>query len=284
MKTVYTDISTIAHLWANQLQQEAKNPHRNFYFWGKSIYSYGSHFEIARHVNNFSGDKAILFTERTYSSTTAGHIGVARQAARHLNLIYCYSPEENHEGNFAFWYNNANHIGEKLISARKPEIYLSQIDTIKTKVIAYSEFFGLEIPLDLQTVLNVGNKAEFILFKDKKEELEKIQEQKRVADLKIQHSKELKKWNSFKVIRLSVHDGNDYLRLNQEDKRVETTQAVQIPLEIAIKFFNHIKSGDCKVGDTILSYTVNHIDAKEIKIGCHTFKLSYLDKFAKKNF
>ena len=63
MKKVFTDISHIAHLWANQLQDEARNSGSgNFYFDGDVIYSYGSHFPIAKHVVNAKGEKAVLFT------------------------------------------------------------------------------------------------------------------------------------------------------------------------------------------------------------------------------
>ena len=50
MTKIVVSPETVAHLWANQVQQEAKNSNRSFYFYGPSIYSYGSHFEIARHV------------------------------------------------------------------------------------------------------------------------------------------------------------------------------------------------------------------------------------------
>jgi len=36
--------SEVAHLWANQLQSEATNRGRSFYFERQAIYSYGSHF------------------------------------------------------------------------------------------------------------------------------------------------------------------------------------------------------------------------------------------------
>jgi hypothetical protein len=63
----------IAHLWAHQSKPDARNPQSNFYFRGDTIYSYGSHFPIARHIEH-DGKKAVLFTSRTYSNTTAKHV------------------------------------------------------------------------------------------------------------------------------------------------------------------------------------------------------------------
>ena len=40
------DAPMVAHLWAHQSQDSARNG-RNFYFEGKDIYSYGSHFRCA---------------------------------------------------------------------------------------------------------------------------------------------------------------------------------------------------------------------------------------------
>ena len=69
----------IPHLWAHKTQDSARNPQGNFYFDGATIYSYGSHFPIARHITH-AGKAAILFTTRSYSSTTAGHIRAVRRA------------------------------------------------------------------------------------------------------------------------------------------------------------------------------------------------------------
>lgn len=66
----------VAHLWAHQTQDYARNPHGNFYFQGTTIYSYGTHFPIARHVD----ENTILFTTRGYSPTTSKHICCVRSA------------------------------------------------------------------------------------------------------------------------------------------------------------------------------------------------------------
>lgn len=67
MKRVFpTD--EIAHIWAHQRQDEARNSGGNFYFNGPTIYSYGGHFPIAslsgKHPN------VVYFTTRGYSNTT----------------------------------------------------------------------------------------------------------------------------------------------------------------------------------------------------------------------
>ena len=78
----------VAHLWAHQSQESARNGQGNFYFRGSTIYSYGSHFPIARHVD----EKTILFTTRDYSPTTAGHKTCVRSAIPDgKTVIYCHN-------------------------------------------------------------------------------------------------------------------------------------------------------------------------------------------------
>jgi hypothetical protein len=77
------DTPEIAHLWAHKTQGDARNQQGNFYFDGDTIYSYGSHFPIARHVTGANGAQAVLMTTRGYSSTTSGHISLVRRSIPH---------------------------------------------------------------------------------------------------------------------------------------------------------------------------------------------------------
>ena len=79
MRHVYPN-HEIPHLWAHQSQDEARNSTGSFYFEGPTIYSYGSHFPIARHVTNGRGERAILFTTAHHSVTTSGHCSAVVRA------------------------------------------------------------------------------------------------------------------------------------------------------------------------------------------------------------
>lgn len=281
MKTVFTDISQVAHLWANHLQDEAKNSGHNFYFSGNTIYSYGNHFPIAKHVINDAGKKATLFTERSYSNTTAKHISVVRQAARHLNVIYCYNPDNTHEQNFKCWLNDAEQSAEKLVKAKKPELYLSEISQIASKVNKYASFFSIPIPQTLQAILAIGNKSEYAAYAEKKSEYELAEKKQAEKNLQKRHKKELSEWLKGKTHRLYVHNGFDYLRVS--DNGIETTQAVQIPLETAKGLYTAIKDNSLNVGAKFMQYEVLET-GKNIKIGCHNFKTDYLLKFGQTLF
>jgi hypothetical protein len=79
MRHVYPN-HEVPHLWAHQSQDEARNSTGSLYFEGPTIYSYGSHFPIARHITNERGERAVLFTTAHHSVTTSGHCSAAARA------------------------------------------------------------------------------------------------------------------------------------------------------------------------------------------------------------
>lgn len=70
----------VAHLWAHQSKSHAANRSGNFYFIGKDIYSYGTHFRCASVETNQQDKRAYLVTTCKYSKMTAKHMNLIRQA------------------------------------------------------------------------------------------------------------------------------------------------------------------------------------------------------------
>lgn len=261
----------VAHLWANQLQYEAYNPNRSLYFERDTIYSYGYHFPIAKHLNG-----KILFTTRGYSNTTAKHISIVSSASSHIEKIYCYNPSYSRSENFEEWRKEAELVAKNLTNARKPEKYLNELGAIANQAQKYADFMGVEIPENLKIVLEISSKEEYKTFSDKKEELKRKQEEERIKREKIEHRESLKKWLKGESRSLYLRDGRDYLRVNGEN--VETSQGITLPVDVFKRYYNNLNS--LKVGDKILSYEVLEV-GKNIKIGCHIFPISYIQKFAK---
>lgn len=268
--------STIAHLWANKQQEEASNG-SNFYFDNDTIYSYGRHFPIAKHII-YDGNSAVLFTGETHSNTTAKHISIVKQACNHLNVIYCASPTATHTANFDFWLKSAEYIISKLPTAKKPEKYLAELSGIQSQAVKYATFFNLTFPESLKAVFAIENKDQYKSYKDNKEAILEAEKKKQAEALKRKHKKELTKWLSGETNRLYTRDGEDYLRMSMHYDCVETTQGVEIELPTAKAFWKLIKEGKLAVGDMLENYTVNEV-GDLIKIGCHTFKKDYLIKF-----
>lgn len=66
----------VAHLWANRSQDEARSANGNFFFTGSRLYSYGSHFIVAEHLDN----RRVLINDATYGQTTSMHQSHMRHA------------------------------------------------------------------------------------------------------------------------------------------------------------------------------------------------------------
>ena len=281
-KTVFSDLSQIAHLWANQHQSEARNSSRNLFFNNDTIYSYGHHFPIGKHVKNNAGEYATLFTLRTYSKTTAGHISIVHQAARHKNLIYCYFPNiYEHSANFEQWQKNILNEAKKLERAKKPHLYLTKIEHLSNQVNKYAEFFSLDIPLTLQSAMNIKDKTQYKAFEEKRQELIKQEEKIKAKKIKEAHRKELKKFLNFEVNRIYSDIKKDFLRLNTELNIIETSQGVKIQISEAQALYLALKNDIAKVSDKISHYSINYLDNKIVKIGCHNFDKKYLLTFGK---
>jgi hypothetical protein len=283
MKKVFNDKSTIAHYWANKIQNEARNSNGSFYYYNDTIYSYGSHFPIAKHLE-YNGKNCVLFTLRSYSNTTAKHISVVRNASNHLETIYCYYPNGSHNDNFKAFLKDIENISKSLLTARKPQIYINKINEVKSIVERYANFFEIEIPTLLNEALNIVNLETYKSFVVNKETIEKEEKAKELKEQQNKLKKDLKKWYNFETSYLYSRMDKDFLRYNKEKNRFETTQRVEIPFAIAQKFYECLNNNILVVGDKILEYTINYIDKKIIKIGCHTFEISYLNKLAKKHF
>lgn len=84
MKTVFTDTSPVAHIWAHQTQRDARY-RDNWRAEGRKLYSYSTvvGFRARRPDRdaNHIGEPVALLTGETYSVTTSRHMGSAWAAS-----------------------------------------------------------------------------------------------------------------------------------------------------------------------------------------------------------
>jgi hypothetical protein len=69
---------TVAHNWAHQTGKKCRG--FNMFYEGETIYSYGSHFPIARFFTAPNGERVVLFNEDSYSVSTSKHQTIVRRA------------------------------------------------------------------------------------------------------------------------------------------------------------------------------------------------------------
>jgi hypothetical protein len=144
------DTGEIPHLWAHKVQAHARNAQGNLSFDGDTIYSYGSHFPIARHVSNKSGRAAILFTTRSYSVTTSGQVSAVRSAIpKNVPVFHVFDPALSPRESLAC-YVSAVAVNAKCASERKMETTRNEDVERALSLIAeckaFCKFFGLRVP------------------------------------------------------------------------------------------------------------------------------------------
>ena len=146
---VYTS-DMVAHLWANKAQDSARESGSRFYFQGDTIYSYGLHFPIARHVTR-NGRSAVLFTTRNYSVTTSGHKCMVEGACRHLTVFHVADVTSTAPGKqLADYRQRYLELARKYTRARsnKPWI-LGSLRDLVDEANRFAQFFGLRCRLSL---------------------------------------------------------------------------------------------------------------------------------------
>ena len=285
MKKVVTP-QTVAHLWANQEQSEARTPGSgNLFFNGNPIYSYGHHFEIARHVINTKGEKAVLFTTRTYSNTTSGHISIVRSASSHLDRIYVPAKDlSDPESNFNCWLSLMENTASGLVKAKKPEIYTDKIQGYFKAAERFAAFFGYEIPQSLIEASTIANKKQYVEFTSAKNERIERDNKIKAERLEKELKEAVKLWHGGKNVRISGE--YSYLRINNDT--LQTSQGININFNTAKSFYatvlKIISKGGCKTCNMrfMERYDVLEINAKFIRVGCHKIEVKEIKSIAKK--
>ena len=315
MKRVFGNFSEIVHLWANKTQDEAKC--RNGYFEGDTIYSYGRHFPIARIYTNKKGEDTVFFTTRTYSSTTGGHINYTAHASSHKTKLYMHNiifdfkygeMTSRHKSNIADFVYNIRYALELFAKAKENKYYhyrsaLSELNRLDK----YLTFFKIKSKIDaftkrtIKTVKSDKWQKEIDAFDKKKAErladpkLAEKREKARAARERKElekNAEQIEEWRNFETYRPYSFNGRrrwqsgtctDLLRYDAEKQRIETSQNVKIPVEIAYRFYRYIQvvlakggctSEECCNYKLLDTYRVTEITDEHIRVGCHRIKMS----------
>ena len=141
--------SMVAHLWANEKKESARGS--NFFFEGRSIYSYGYHFEVGRIVRNKCGEKAYLLNDKYYSSSTCKHQHCVRSAIPTGSKVFYVGYNMSDDGSMAFITSQLELIKEVIEKYKKVRTSLSYRDVwgVFRSLMDYIEFFNMGTPKSL---------------------------------------------------------------------------------------------------------------------------------------
>jgi hypothetical protein len=290
----------IAHLWANQTQNDARNPQGNLFFEGNTLYSYRHSWRVGVIVTNDNGNKAVVINSDTYSVTTSKHTSDARYASRH-HMVQFTLPLGDYQPNykeaqacFNGWYQKQ--IGLLLAKAKRAREnksrLVAQAENLKTEANSFAKFFGLTSRIK-------DDRGMSQLLKDAEEQLAKDREKRKERDrleriAQAARNKELQDnliaWKAGESINTYQLPREEFASLRIKNDNIETSMGAVVPVKHALilyRFMLKLKT-DGKTWQTnghtfhIGIYSVSKIDADgTLHAGCHVISWAEVERIGK---
>ena len=277
MRTTLSSHSEVAHYWANQVQGEGKAS--NLFFEGKSIFSYGRHFEVAR----FASPDIVFFNSESYSVSTSKHQSIVRRAIpAGVEVFEIDGFDNDHKYNIQQYIDRIKKLREKAVKARKnKEFHLEQCRFNIERMERYIEIFKCisKLPRSMRGLVESFVTAkDDILSPETVQAIKEQQERERKEKERTLKDK-IKEWRDGRIHSL-YGLSNAILRL--KDDFIQTSQGASVSLKAARVLWKRIKSGDSIKGIRLDDrYTVIGLDDNTLRIGCHKIKTSEVKRLAR---
>lgn len=273
MKKVFNSNYDLIHTFAQQTQIEGQTSSGNVFFYDKKIYSYGYHYKLAE----FLTPEIILINNIGYSSSTAKHINIISGATIQYKQYFTMDVDLDCVYNIIIDNNN------KLKNARKPEIYVNIIlNKFESLTKFLKEFKQINLLKsdkykELKKIYNLLNKDRDAYI-EKAKEREKREKQKKL--LKFQDDL-IKFFNYDLNYIVKSNNQDDYIRISEDKKNIETTQGVKISIEECRKLYTMIENNINIERHRIDNYIVTSMDGA-LKIGCHNINIKNVHEIGQK--
>lgn len=267
----------VAHKWAHRACEEGRTSHGNFYFEGPTIYSYGSHFPIARHVNGRFG-RGVLFTTRTYSVTTGGHCSIVRRALHNTvpsaNVFHVpdVTPEsDRHRSNLVFLEKGILGLVLSIKQAREMKLgLLGDLDDTVEHANRYLDYFGIKRkPFEVPEHIDIkAEKKKAKLYRQRQEarwarnEEERKERKARVALEALESERKFRelvaRWRAGANVELPqdrswkcflpdyTYDQKEEVFLRVKGSRIQTSGGAIVSIDEAEKLLALVRAGEHK--------------------------------------
>lgn len=283
MKKVFGSHSEVAHVWAQQNQNEGRAS--RMFFEGVSIYSYGYHFEIARFVT----PEIVLFNCARYSLSTGKHQSRAYSAVRY-KTVFTVPTMDNHDENAVYLVKQVKDKIERLKRARKGIVYRMEFIT-KGILTAHSYLSAFRRKINLETRKVIRGldayqakqlPREFLDAKINKErEADKLLQVKQEEQRRIEALEEVERLEKWKTGEYDGYLRNVPIALRIKNNVVQTTQGANVPLIAARRFWHMLERKENVIGMRLGHYTVDSLDGFTLVVGCHIIPLKEVYRIAK---
>ena len=286
MKKVFSSNSQLAHVWANQLQNEGRAS--SMFFSGPVIYSYGYHYEIARYIDAPNGQKVCFINANGYSNSTAKHTRHVRHAIP-AGIPTYYVPFVRSSLGYGQGISIENLGG--VIAAMLVECKNKIYDQTKARTNYYSFIEAAGIYANIEEICNlfeiqVPERPEnWETARIKSEHLRDTAVERQTAKQQRELEKQrelLEKWlrhdYNGQLYNIPVH-----LRVSRDGKLIETTKGAKVNIEAAFRLLAKLISNEDVKGEKIDGFTVIENTSDHVKIGCHTISWPVINKLFNQN-
>lgn len=297
IKRVFTNPSEVMHRWANQTQSDARC--KNAYFDGKSVFSYGSHYELGRLIE-FRGRTVAVINDSGYSKTTSGHISSAWHAVEHMPRVktpgdfstgcvrrgLVIEQDKLVDDLFNHFKRVSFYVGEKQwgLKGEYGDVggYAKQVSEFNAKVVG----FGYpELALDINSDFIKSFDAKLVIGVERAKIKDAAKIAQRAADdleRQIQAKENVEAWRAGRQVSINGLSPQ-ILRVNGD--LVESSRGASVTLKEARAFLRAIETKKIKPGTKVGDYTFNgmttlnsaaHERELAVKVDCHTIAVSEL--------
>lgn len=272
------------------------------YFEGSTIYSYGSHYPMAKILPN----NVVLLNKTKSTNATEGQKWAVRRAVSHKKVIEVYNPVGSLAGNIVAFESDISNLISDINNTRKRQdtrdaarVRLNQLiqdidelcvamgskskQTFKalrksdsyrcqTFILRYDEAVAL---LNSQEFDYAGGLLKLMKKRDRREKKENAE---KLAEAKTIHAAWIK--GDEPTHRLRSAYNPIALRISQGGEYIETSHGANVPLREAKILLDRIINGKDVKGFEIGRYTVISMNGV-LKVGCHEIPREEIMRFAK---
>lgn len=288
MRRVLKSNKEVAHYWANQVQSEGRGS--SFYFVGPRIYSYGSHFLIARILPNGT----FVWGTHSYSPSTGRHQSYARNAIpQGAKIVYCHDPDDPVAANMEY---ARNAISEHLKAAANPNKRIKENTRVGHRARALelavdaNEYLAAmpddekvgEMPIDITNLEGVRAELEAIAAAKRKIEQDRIAKERLAAQERValwrQHDPD---------IRSLPYVVGVILRVSKDRLHIETSMGAEIPTRDTRKLWRMVtaaRRGEraWQPDEPVGVYRLSEIRADgSMVVGCHDISYEEIEAIAR---
>lgn len=294
MRTKFTN-KELPHIWMSESQPEGRG--NNLYFDGPTIYSYGPHFPIARifhfedHPTHPRAGAVVLFTSKSYNTTTAKHKSQTRQAVNGFLLEVPDVNAQDHAGNVRYLVQgHADALGKAKRARTHAALHYRRAGEIADALNWYNVYFlppafADECP-ELQAAVNAAVRW---YFSDFQREMPRIRAEADEAEAKANERRaadaaaRLDRWKAGETVS-TADFGLLTVALRIETRGLDGPPAVvsswgaSVDLEEARRAYDIARFGDLQPGAKVGPYTVEDVNDYAVKVGCHVLPRDELNR------